>query len=379
MVKQRITSILMAVIALIAFSSPASALTSEDKKSVLYSSEFYSAIDTDVCGATTTTTNLSGNDNIEKGYNYFAQKGLSPVQSAALIGNFMQESGMDPRADQPGGPGMGIAQWSEGGRWDVLLQYAAQQGVSQFNLGLQLDFVWKELNGPYQSVLTKLKSTTDLVKAVTLIASDYEIAGDVQLQNRIGYAQEILKKYGGNAANDPAQASATCGGAGGGVGTSGDFTFPERTTQAAIKNHNPTWCFDSQTSCHHDYVAADIFNNVGTTNIVAVKGVVLKAVDTSCHGGFDVPRVQIRGSDGKYYYYTHMKPGSIRVHDGQSVAAGTALGVIGPSECAENTSPHLHFQMSSVVINNTADIVEQQNYINPQPNLVAAFAKLPEN
>lgn len=185
-----------------------------------------------------------------------------------------------------------------------------------------------------------------------------------------------------NASSSDSSTAATCSG---GLGINADgFVFPEQTTQSAIKKGSShggstlVWCFDKQTSCHHDYFAADIFNAVGTTNVVAVSGTVLRAVDTTCSGGFDVPRVQIKGDDGNYYYYTHMKPSSIRVSDGQKVTAGDPLGVIGPAECAENTAPHLHFQVSSDQINSTKDASEHREYIDPQPVLTSSFTKLPE-
>ncbi|MEO7617905.1 MAG: M23 family metallopeptidase [Candidatus Saccharibacteria bacterium] len=180
---------------------------------------------------------------------------------------------------------------------------------------------------------------------------------------------------------DSANASACSGGLG--IDAAG-FVFPQVTTKTSIKagssysGQTLVWCYASQTSCHHDYVAADIFNPIGTANVAAVGGTVIKAVDTTCSGGFEVPRVQIKGVDGKYYYYTHMKPGSIKVTTGQVLKAGDPLGVVGPPECAENTAPHLHFQVSSGPVNSTKDLNERKEYIDPQPVLLSAFAKLPE-
>ena len=187
------------------------------------------------------------------------------------------------------------------------------------------------------------------------------------------------------AVNPVASSSATAATCSGGLGIDANgFVFPQSTTKSAIKKGSSysgstlVWCFTDQTSCHHDYVAADIFDQIGTTNVAAVGGTVLKAVDTSCSGGFEVPRVQIKGVDGKYYYYTHMKPSSIKVSTGQVVKAGDPLGEVGPAECAENTAPHLHFQVSSGPINSTKDPTERSQYIDPQPVLLSAFDKLPE-
>ena len=376
---RRLTKIvtIIAVVMMCVTASPIYALSTADTHAVTYDTNFFD--DTVYAGPTTCntgTTVLSGSDNQQKAYNYFVAKSLTPIQSAAIIGNLMQESSVNPNSVQKGGPGRGIAQWSVDGRWIALQALAASQGKSATDLGLQLDFMWQELTGSYKGALASLKATTDISIAVTVFEQQYEAAGNPQLDTRLRYAQSVLALYGGGASPG---GTISAGGCGGGLGVDGDFTFPERTTQKAITTHQPAWCFSSQVSCHHTYVAADIFNNEGTGVVAAKGGTVLKAVETSCDNPnrFNVPSVQISGSDGKYYYYTHMKPGSIKVHTGQAVTGGQDLGVLGPTKCAEDTPPHIHFQMSSKIINNTSDLTERPNYIDPQPSLVAAFNKLP--
>ncbi|QQS18958.1 hypothetical protein IPL68_02775 [Candidatus Saccharibacteria bacterium] len=67
---------------------------------------------------------------------------------------------------------------------------------------------------------------------------------------------------------------------GGELGTVGNFTFPLKTTQTRIKTAQYqdatykltkwVWCYTSQTNCHHDYPAADIFDTPGTEIVAAV-------------------------------------------------------------------------------------------------------------
>src|SRR5437868_4270446 len=76
-------------------------------------------------------------------YEFFVCQGLTNFQSAGIVGNLDQESGANPAAVQPGGPGRGIAQWSVGGRWDTdandnVLWYAGTRGQSSGSLNLQL-------------------------------------------------------------------------------------------------------------------------------------------------------------------------------------------------------------------------------------------------
>ena len=53
-------------------------------------------------------------------YDFFVSKGLTDTESAAIVGNLVQESSVNPASVQEGGgPGRGIAQWSVKGRWDT--------------------------------------------------------------------------------------------------------------------------------------------------------------------------------------------------------------------------------------------------------------------
>jgi hypothetical protein len=47
--------------------------------------------------------------------------------------------------------------------------------------------------------------------------------------------------------------------------------------------------------------------------------------------------------DGQYAMYAHMKPGSIRVHEGDRVKVGQVIGQVGNS--GNSVAPHLHFQV----------------------------------
>jgi murein DD-endopeptidase MepM/ murein hydrolase activator NlpD len=48
--------------------------------------------------------------------------------------------------------------------------------------------------------------------------------------------------------------------------------------------------------------------------------------------------------DGRYAFYEHLKPGSIRVQAGQRVARGTVIGSLGFT--GQSTGPHLHFHVA---------------------------------
>jgi hypothetical protein len=226
-------------------------LSEDDAKSILNQTTFYQKNGTTGTGTTcaadgtdpTIPTDTNG-DAQQIGFNYFVGKGLSDVQAAAIIGNFMQESHMNPNANQAGGPGMGIAQWSSPGRWDNLLKFAklpVNSDLDPFSLGLQLAFVWQELTGKppagdYTDVLTLLQQQTDIEEATgyfmgTSAAKDldpatsafmarhgrvggYENPGTPQLGSRIEYAKNVLSKYGGTATGAVTGTTASCGSVG---------------------------------------------------------------------------------------------------------------------------------------------------------------------
>ena len=148
---------------------------------------------------------LTGSNNVEKTMNFFVGKGLSAMQAAAIVGNLEQESGqgIDPKSVQPGGPGRGSAQWSVGGRWDIqqgdnlvtfyIPKYAA--GTSEWDLGVQLNFIWYELNNFPVYEFGPFKAATTLADATSIFEAKFEIAGIAALSNRINYATTAYNMY----------------------------------------------------------------------------------------------------------------------------------------------------------------------------------------
>jgi hypothetical protein len=139
--------------------------------------------------------------NDKAAYDYFVGKGLTSFQSAGIVGNLDQESGVDPSSVQyGGGPGRGIAQWSVGGRWDSssqdnVLWYAGTKGASSTSLDLQLDFIWYELT-TFGYGFSNLKAAGNVGDATVVFMSDYEICGTCDQTQRIAYAQSVLAAYG---------------------------------------------------------------------------------------------------------------------------------------------------------------------------------------
>jgi Phage tail lysozyme len=185
---------------------------------------------------------LSGNE--EVAYKFFVAKGLKSYQSAGIVGNLIQESSVDPTiAQYGGGPGRGIAQWSEGGRWnashdDNVEWYAAREHQSMDSLNLQLEFIWYELT-TFGYGYDRLKDSSTLAEAEYAFQADYEICGECEQGQRLEYAQEVLDANGGSSSGD----SAHCDLAG--------HTWAENTCTENHQCDNGHWVdrYDDSASC----------------------------------------------------------------------------------------------------------------------------------
>ena len=93
--------------------------------------------------------------------------------------------------------GYGLAQWTYWSRKQALLQYAQSAKKSIGDLAMQLEFLWKELQG-YTSVMKTLKSATSVRQASDAILTGYEKPanqGESVKTKRAGYGQTFYDKY----------------------------------------------------------------------------------------------------------------------------------------------------------------------------------------
>jgi hypothetical protein len=86
----------------------------------------------------------------------------------------------------------------------------------------------------------------------------------------------------------------------------------------------------------------DIFADAGTPIHAIAGGTVVQGFDSSLGGVV----VRIQGDDGRYYYYAHLKEGSVdHLEVGERVNAGQVIGEVGRTGNAATTPAHLHFQV----------------------------------
>lgn len=293
-----------------------------------------------VCGGG--DTELVGSENAEKIFNFFVGKGYKPFQAAGIMGNMKAESGLNPRALQPGttgdapiaGRGFGLVQWTFPDRQQPLVAKARQAGKKASDLGIQLEYVIDELNSDkFQGVGDAFKRTTNVEEATLLIELRYEIhAGGVQPQ-RTADAKKFLAKYGSGAGGTSGSDSTACSEEGGAV--TGEYALP---VDKKWYNSNPEWF----TKPHHDYPASDIPVPQGTKIYSMTAGKVIKAPT----GGACGVGVIIDTKDGIRYTYCHgTDGGSISsAKQGDTVKAGQTIMHSGNT--GSSRGAHLHVQIA---------------------------------
>lgn len=172
--------------------------------------------------------------NVAYAYSWLVQNGFRPNAAAGIIGNLMQESGVNPRSNQAGGPGMGICQWSEGARWDSLLQWANQHGKNEFDLDTQLEFMVHEMKA--YGILNKMKGMVNIASATRFFMDVFERPDPAyaNFQGRLNFAQNVRERdpsvateagKGGNGGKDGKGGKGGDDGKGGKDPTKGEYGF----------------------------------------------------------------------------------------------------------------------------------------------------------
>lgn len=113
-------------------------------------------------------------DNRQTAFSYLVDKGYSPSAAAGIVGNLVQESGINPVVN-PGDSGTahGIAQW-RGDRYVGLLDYAKGHNASANELTTQLDYLDTELRDKYGATYNKVMSAQTPGDAAAAFALGYE-------------------------------------------------------------------------------------------------------------------------------------------------------------------------------------------------------------
>lgn len=202
------------IIALTIFSmAPAQMVGADDTFNSTNNIQFY---DPNAVVCTTTSSGpLVGNDNAEKIYKYFVDKGLTGQQAAGILGNIQQEAtiNFDPAIIQGGAiapdnympvneVGFGLIQWTFTDRQQPLVDLAKSTNRNITDIHLQLDYIWQELNGKFQHSLEAIKAADNPVDAAVAAHGPpwpgYEASADSPskvIEVRGGNATRLYEKY----------------------------------------------------------------------------------------------------------------------------------------------------------------------------------------
>lgn len=178
--------------------------------------------------SSTDMSTITGTSTGSKIWNYLIGKGLTKNQTAGIMGNLYAESGLSSNnlqnsfekkfglsdaaytaavnsgsyknfsADKAG---YGLAQWTSSGRKAGLLASAKNSSKNIDDLGLQLDYLWNELNGSYKnSVLNPITKTNSIRDATKIFMQKFEVPQDYdkewKVDERTNYANTMYSTYG---------------------------------------------------------------------------------------------------------------------------------------------------------------------------------------
>lgn len=130
-------------------------------------------------------------DKKKQAMNFFVSKGLSAHAAAGIVGNLMQESGLNTTIKGDGGKAFGLAQWHPD-RQKGLKALAKSRGSDISDFETQLEYVWQELNSSHKSALNGLLNSTNVEQATTAFMKHFEKPGKPHLERRIGYARSLV-------------------------------------------------------------------------------------------------------------------------------------------------------------------------------------------
>ena len=151
-------------------------------------------------------------------WDFLIKKTGNPYGTAAVMGNLMVESSLNPTnttgakagaktyvsdADSGkidfvnDGVAFGLVQWCYWSRKQGLLDYARQKGVSVGDIQMQLEYMWQEMQS-YKTVISAVKSAKDIRTASDVVMLKYERpAGKTESakQKRANYGQKYFDQF----------------------------------------------------------------------------------------------------------------------------------------------------------------------------------------
>ncbi|MCA9750201.1 MAG: hypothetical protein KC414_13920 [Romboutsia sp.] len=143
---------------------------------------------------------------VQEAYAFFKGRGYSDIQTSAIVGNLMEESGnfssdvINGKRRGDGGKAFGIAQWHP----DRQQVYKKNFGkdLTSTNFQEQLRFVHFELQNTERKALEKLSKATNVNDAAYLIDKHYERSAGTATSKRQANARNVYNQFSGKTLDD---------------------------------------------------------------------------------------------------------------------------------------------------------------------------------
>lgn len=324
------------------------------------------------------TITLSGANNAERVMNFLLEQGFPLPAASGMMGNFSVESGFDPVALNAKSGAYGLAQWL-GSRKSSLQSYG---GAEHNTIAVQVQFLMHELETTEKASMA-VKNETDPIQAAVTWELKFERSGQAAVGQRSGRAKKIFDEWTKNKSLSDAflktidNATVVSTGSGSGLtnsncspGGSGSAVFGSAELEGyafpiALKKKSDLDTFGGAlnklpclgTKCHHDgtyafdlgvkgYGAKDVNfnpNSIGAPVFAISDGTITRRSDNPNATRTNCTQFTLTSSkDNHAWWYGHLDLKGAAVTQGQKVKAGQLLGYVGPSNCADNTAPHLH-------------------------------------
>lgn len=304
--------------------------------------------------------------------------GYTEEQAAGILGNIDQESGFSPTADQPDGPGMGIAQWSQGGRWEGLKAWAKKRGMNPMKLETQYGYMRHEMNtgtftdGRWSDA--EFRNTKSVQDAANYFGANYEIFGISGDRN--ADADAWYNTFGGKVgAGDPTKRSASKNSGlklweiGDAIDRKGRAA--QRASRQASKSPGGPIDFSGYPqvigegdwgppmhgafsfSRHGGTQSGDFNAGLGTPIYAIADGVIVDmrtpvlGPEANNNASYSYGNTIVMYTGNWFARYAHLragKPYAPGVSKGAEVEAGQLLGWTGTT--GHSSGPHLHFELS---------------------------------
>ncbi len=344
---------------------------------------------------------LTGVNNAEKVMNFLLDQGFPVPAASGIMGNFSVESRFDPTIVNTTGSGaFGLAQWL-GSRLTALKSYG---GADYNTLEVQLQFLMHELETT-EKASNAVKKETDPAQAAVTWEVKFERSGGAAMGPRSNRAVKIYNEWQKNSSlsdaflrgidgGDGSSGSSASGGGsdGGGCSTSGGtgsaifgegqlkgYAFPiGAKKQSDIDSFGALSTLPcTGTGCHHGsgsatyaydlgvkgYGAQDVSfnpNSIGAPTFAISDGTITRRSDNPNSTRTNCTQFTLLSSkDNNSWWYGHLALKGAAVKQGEKVKAGQLLGYVGPSNCADNTAPHLHIDSGGGIDSQRNTLVQQ--------------------